>query len=53
MLGQEVRTLVNYEQDAGRYTLTLNSDNLASGVYFYTMFADGKVVGTKTMALLK
>lgn len=53
VVGQKVQTLVNDELNSGRYNLTLNSDNLASGVYFYTMFADGKIIETKTMALIK
>jgi len=56
-LGEEVRTLVNEEQSAGRYQVLWDGrDNnyqpVASGVYFYHINADG-VVQTKKMLLLK
>ncbi len=35
MLGEEVATLVNTTQKAGRYEVTFNATNLASGVYVY------------------
>ncbi len=35
VLGQEVITLVNHEQNIGRYTVELSAPHLASGVYFY------------------
>ncbi len=52
MLGQEVATLVNNQQNAGNYEVTFNADKLASGIYFYTLNA-GSFVSTKKMILLK
>ena len=52
MLGQEVATLVNNQQNAGNYEVTFNADRLASGIYFYTLNA-GNFVSTKKMILLK
>ncbi|MHB8851839.1 MAG: T9SS type A sorting domain-containing protein [Ignavibacteriaceae bacterium] len=52
MLGQEVATLVNNQQNAGNYEVTFNADRLASGIYFYTLNA-GSFVSTKKMILLK
>ena len=52
MLGKEVLTMVNKEQSAGRYSLTLDASRLASGIYFYNMQADN-FVKTKKMVLLK
>ena len=36
-LGQEIKTLVNGMQSAGSHTVAFDAENLASGVYVYTM----------------
>lgn len=52
ILGREVRTLVNQEQPAGRYTITFDASNLASGIYFYRMQAAG-FAQTRRLLLLR
>jgi hypothetical protein len=52
ILGKEVASLVNEEQDAGYYELNFNGINLSSGVYFYQIKA-GDFVETKKMVLMK
>ncbi len=52
VLGQEVRTLVDQDQQVGRYSVNFNGSSLASGVYFYRLFAGNHVI-TKKMLLLK
>ena len=52
VLGREVATLVNSEQQTGSYTINLNGANLSSGIYFYTMIA-GDFMNTKKLILLK
>jgi hypothetical protein len=37
MLGNEIATLVNEEKLPGNYEVTMNANNLASGVYFYRL----------------
>jgi endo-1,4-beta-xylanase len=52
ILGREVRTLVNVVQAPGQYTVTLNAERLATGVYFYRLHA-GNFVETRKLLLLK
>ena len=51
--GKEVSTLVNNGLTPGTYETTFTGENLASGVYFYTLFADGAKVDSKKMILNK
>ncbi|MBK8552910.1 MAG: T9SS type A sorting domain-containing protein [Ignavibacteria bacterium] len=51
-LGREITTLVNEKQNAGTYEVDFNASGLSSGIYFYTMSADG-FTETKRMILLK
>jgi hypothetical protein len=51
-LGQEVRNLVNRNQDAGYYTINFNASQLSSGIYFYKL-QSGSFVRTKKMILTK
>jgi len=52
LIGQEVAVLVNSNLQAGSYEVSFNAENLASGIYFYTLQA-GKFKQTKKMLLLK
>jgi hypothetical protein len=52
VLGNEVSALVNQFQPAGSYQVTFNANNLADGVYFYTLTTDN-FTSTKKMILLK
>ncbi len=52
ILGNEVATLVNEEQNIGNYNIEFNASALPSGVYFYRIQA-GSFVDTKKMLLLK
>ncbi|HVO75982.1 MAG TPA: glycoside hydrolase family 2 TIM barrel-domain containing protein [Ignavibacteriaceae bacterium] len=52
ILGREVKTLVNQNQNAGYYSVVLNADDLASGVYLYKFQTD-TFSEIKKMLLLK
>jgi hypothetical protein len=52
LLGQEVRTLINEQRQAGSYTELFNASGLNSGVYFYELRVNDFVL-TKKMQLLK
>jgi hypothetical protein len=53
VLGQRVTTLVNGEVPAGYHKIPWNAGEQASGLYFYRLTADGNVIDTKKMMLLK
>lgn len=50
LLGQEVETLVNQQQQSGIYSVEWNGSTLRNGTYFYRMTASG-FVETKTMII--
>ena len=52
VLGQEIKTIVNEEKQAGIYEVEFNAIQLASGIYFYTISA-GDFHQTKKLVLLK
>jgi hypothetical protein len=52
ILGQQVRTLVNMEQNAGRYSVRFNAENLPSGIYFYELRIEN-YQQSKKMLLIK
>lgn len=57
LLGQEVSTLVNQNYDAGRYEVQFNAQSIASGIYIYSISAEGingnRFIESKKMTLLK
>jgi len=57
VLGQEVKSLLNDQKNAGTYSVQWNGDNnfghkVSSGTYIYRIVA-GNNVATKKMVLLK
>lgn len=52
ILGQEVQTVVDQFQKAGRYTVTVDARSLTSGVYVYRIVA-GRFADVKRMLLLR
>jgi plastocyanin len=56
IMGREVAELFNGNQTAGNFTITFNAANIASGIYFYQIIAEGNgqtFTMTKRMILLK
>jgi hypothetical protein len=51
-LGKEIAELVNEDLNSGKYNVIFNVDNLASGIYFYRIVANG-YVETKKMIRMK
>lgn len=52
LLGREVSTLVNEQQQAGTFDVVFDGSNLASGVYYYQLKA-GELTATKKLMLTK
>lgn len=52
LLGNEIKTLVNYEHEPGSYNLKVNFNNFPSGVYFYKMNS-GKFTAIKKFIVIK
>jgi hypothetical protein len=52
ILGKEVATLVNEEKPAGRYVIEFDASDLSSGMYIYTLRANG-YSNSKKMLLMK
>jgi hypothetical protein len=51
--GKEIEILVAQKQNTGKYEVTFDGTNHSSGVYFYILIVDGKLIDTKRMVLLK
>lgn len=52
LLGREIAVLVNEEKSGGFYEITVNADDLASGIYLYTLKA-GSFIESKKMMVIK
>ncbi|KXK52924.1 MAG: hemagluttinin repeat-containing protein [Chlorobi bacterium OLB5] len=50
--GQQVKLLANSIFPTGNYSVSLNAEDLSSGIYFYTMISDG-FKETRKMLLIK
>ncbi len=53
ILGREVNVIVNNIMNYGEHNLSFDASNLASGIYFYTMYLDGKYFDSKKMIMVK
>ena len=53
VLGRRVSEIVNENQRPGTYSVSFDGFNLSSGVYYYRLTADGDVIDTKKMILIK
>ncbi len=51
--GKEILEAVNDQMNEGSYDYKFNGLNLPSGIYFYSLSADGNLLDTKRMILLK
>lgn len=53
VIGVRVATLVDDQKTAGSHTTQFDASSLASGMYLYRLLADGALIATKKMMLIK
>jgi hypothetical protein len=53
ILGERVATLVEGVKAPGAYQVRFDASRFSSGVYFYRLTADGALLETRKMMLLK
>jgi len=53
ILGQKVRTLVNWRQEAGKHSIPFNAAGLSSGLYYYKLETNSGYTQTRKCILLK
>ncbi|MBS1518449.1 MAG: VCBS repeat-containing protein [Bacteroidetes bacterium] len=53
VLGNEVKILADENKNAGFYSVLFDGNGLASGIYFYSLFSNGRIIDTKRMLLVK
>src|SRR5690606_1078789 len=51
--GKEVETILSSNLPQGNFTAIFSGANLSSGVYFYSLTLDNKLISTKKMLLIK
>ena len=51
--GKEIKTLVNEKQNAGYYQTKFDAEDLPSGIYYYSLFVNGNLAGTRKMILIR
>jgi hypothetical protein len=51
--GNEVTRLLNENKPAGNYEFTFDGSELASGIYFYSLYINNKNVETRKMLLIR
>ncbi|MFC1569299.1 DUF5060 domain-containing protein [bacterium] len=52
-LGQEIETLVNEFKQADTYQVSFDADDLASGIYFYSLYIGNNFSDTRKMLLMR
>ncbi len=52
LMGQQVATLVNKQQNSGDFNVTWDASDVASGMYYYQLVSNGQTI-TRKMTLIK
>ena len=53
LTGKEIETLLNENLHRGEYKVLFDASDLPSGVYFYSLYSNENLIGTKKLILLK
>ena len=51
--GKEIKTLMNSRQNDGVYSADFNGQDYPSGIYYYSLYANEKLIDTRKMVLIK
>jgi len=51
--GRNISTVINQIMPAGNHKINFNAVDFAAGIYFYSLYADDKLVSTRKMMLVK
>lgn len=51
--GKEISLIVNEYLNAGKYEIIYNAGNISTGIYYYSLIADGLTIDTKKLVLIK
>ena len=51
--GKEIEILLSEFKEKGKYNINFKSNNYSSGVYFYSLYSDGKLIKTNKMVLMR
>ncbi|HRJ99361.1 MAG TPA: YCF48-related protein [Ignavibacteria bacterium] len=51
--GKEIKTLINKKQNTGNYGIDFDASDLSSGIYFYSLYINNKIMDNKKFVLLK
>ncbi|MCK4978989.1 MAG: T9SS type A sorting domain-containing protein, partial [Candidatus Delongbacteria bacterium] len=51
--GSVIADLVNATQSVGHHSVEFDASNLSNGIFYYSLVANGRIVSTKKMLLLK
>ena len=51
--GSEIAVLANENRSAGHHSIDFDGSKFTSGIYFYSLEANGRKIGIKKMVLLK
>jgi hypothetical protein len=52
-MGRKIATILNEILQHKEYEVIFDGENLTSGIYFYSLYANGVRVDTKKMLLIK
>ncbi len=53
VLGREVRTLLSAYLNSGNYQVRFDGEGLSSSIYFYSLYINNNLFGTKQMLMIK
>lgn len=53
LLGRQVQTLLSENQEAGNYSIQLNTQELREQIYLYSLRMNGQTISTKKMTIMR